>query len=228
MNSESAIVLLSSGLDSTVNFFLALKKAQVKRTITFNYGQRAADKEIDRSKKISDYLGVPHMVIDLPWLKEISLSSLTNTLREIPTGKQVSIDDKKVSTETAKSVWVPNRNGVFLNIAGSIAEALDVKKIIPGFNLEEAATFPDNTEAYMQLVTRSFQYSTANRVEVVSYTINMDKTEIFKIALSEKIPLSLLWPCYFNYEKWCGQCESCLRTKRAMLDNKISYEEYVL
>lgn len=226
MNPSKSIVLLSSGLDSTVNLFLAHKKSQVVQTITFNYGQRALVKEVECSKKLSDYLNIPHVVIDLPWLKNIGSSSLNNSQFTVPTGNDVSIADHIVSTQTAKSVWVPNRNGVFLNIAASLAEAVKADQIIPGFNLEEAATFPDNSEAYMEAATKAFQFSTANHVKVVSYTVKMQKTEIMKIAIEEKVPLNLIWPCYFSYDQWCGECESCLRTKRAMIQNNIETKEF--
>ena len=226
MNPSKSIVLLSSGLDSTVNLFLAHKQSQVVQTITFNYGQRALAKEIEHSKKLSDYLKIPNVVIDLPWLKNIGTSSLTNSNYQVPTGKDVSIADHGVSTQTAKSVWVPNRNGVFLNIAAALAEAAQADQIIPGFNLEEAATFPDNSEAYMDAATKAFKFSTSNHVKVVSYTVKMQKTEIMKIAVDEKVPLNLIWPCYFSGEQWCGQCESCLRTKRAMIQNNIDIKEF--
>ena len=71
MNQSKSIVLLSSGLDSTVNLFLAHKRSTVVQTITFNYGQRALVKEVEHSKKLSDHLNIPHVVIDLPWLKNI-------------------------------------------------------------------------------------------------------------------------------------------------------------
>lgn len=226
MRQNKSIVLLSAGLDSTVNLFLAHKKSQVVQTITFNYGQRALVKELEFAKKISDYLKIPNLVVDLPWLKSIGTSSLTNNQFVIPTGKDVSISDHNVSTQTAKSVWVPNRNGIFLNIAAAFAEAVQADQVIPGFNLEEAATFPDNSEGYMQAATSAFKFSTSNQVQVVSYTVNMQKSEIMKIAQQEKVPLNLIWPCYFSESKWCGQCESCLRTQRAMIQNNIDIQEF--
>ena len=226
MNQIKSIVLLSSGLDSTVNLFLAHKKSNVVQTVTFNYGQRALLKEIECSQKISNFLNIPHVVIDLPWLKNIGSSSLNNEKYTVPTGQAVSIADHAVSTQTAKSVWVPNRNGVFLNIAACLAEAAQADQVIPGVNLEEAATFPDNSEAYMNAATAAFTFSTSNHVKVVSYTVKMEKTEIMKIAIDEKIPLNMIWPCYFSFENWCGECESCLRTKRAMIQNNMDIKEF--
>lgn len=226
MNLPKSIVLLSSGLDSTVNLFLARHQSEVIQTITFDYGQRALVKEIECAQKLSSELKIPHTVIDLPWLKNIGSSSLNNTQYKVPTGRDVSITDHQISTQTAKSVWVPNRNGVFLNIAACLAEASGAVQIIPGFNLEEASTFPDNSEAYMDAATEAFAYSTSNQVRVVSYTVKMQKSEIMKIALDQKVPLNKIWPCYFSFEKWCGECESCLRTKRAMIQNQIDPQDY--
>jgi 7-cyano-7-deazaguanine synthase len=105
--------LLSAGLDSTVNTFVAAREHALVGTLSFDYGQRAAPAEIRQAKQISNHLGVHHTLIDLPWFKNLGKSSLNNSLFEVPTHEQVSIDDLTVSQKTAERVWVPNRNGVF-------------------------------------------------------------------------------------------------------------------
>ncbi len=221
MLNKKSIVLLSAGLDSTVNLFLAHQKTKVVKTITFDYGQIAAVKEIEKAQQISKQLGLENTVIDLPWLKKVSGSALTDSNKKVPVNTDIAIDDLQISLKSAKSVWVPNRNGVFLNIAASFADAYSIDYIIPGFNLEEAATFPDNSENFMTSINESFTFSTSNQVKVVSYTVQMTKSEIVKIALDQKIPLDLIWPCYFSGPEWCGQCESCLRTLRAFKLNNF-------
>ena len=57
---EKSIVLLSSGLDSTVNLYKAIKKTDVQMTLTFDYGQRAAIKEIECARKHSEELKIKH------------------------------------------------------------------------------------------------------------------------------------------------------------------------
>ncbi len=42
-----SIVLLSGGLDSAVNLFAASQETAVSLALTFNYGQKAAEKEIE-------------------------------------------------------------------------------------------------------------------------------------------------------------------------------------
>ena len=106
-------MLLSGGLDSTVNLYQAARESQVVMALTFDYGQRAASKEISSSQYFSQQLNIPHKVISLPWIKDFGTSSLIDFSREIPQGSQVSIDDPAQSLKTAAAVWVPNRNGIF-------------------------------------------------------------------------------------------------------------------
>ncbi len=219
---KKVVVLLSAGLDSTINAFEALKHHhEIVLALTFNYGQRAAKKEIESAGKIAAYLKIPHKVVELPWFKDFNKSSLLVEEQKVPTGAQVKIDDLQTSTETAKSVWVPNRNGIFLNIAAAYAEALGADAVIPGFNAEEAATFPDNSKEFLDQATKALWYSTSNHVTVGCYTAHLIKKDIVRLGQGLKVPWELIWPCYFSGDQWCGQCESCLRSKRAFLSAGI-------
>lgn len=217
-------MLLSSGLDSTVNLAWSLKDNKVVTALTFDYGQVSALKEISRSKALCELYQVPHLVVNVTWFSQFSKSSL-NSGQDIPLAQNVSIDDLEISQKTAKSVWVPNRNGIFLNIAAGFAEGADANKVIAGFNLEEASTFPDNSSDFLFATNRALEFSTANKVKTTSLTIEMNKTQIVKKALELKVPLEKMWPCYQSFETWCGDCESCQRFKRALFANGIDFEE---
>lgn len=219
------VVLLSAGLDSTVNFYEACEAGDVLLGLTFDYGQRAASKEVEAARRICATRGVSHQVVALPFFKDWGKSSLTDSRLEVPTGKAVAIDDANVSARTAKSVWVPNRNGVFLNIAAGFAEARGAEAIVPGFNKEEAATFPDNSQAFLEQATRAFAYSTSNQVRVQCFTTALTKPEIVRRALALGIDLSLMWPCYFAKSHWCGECESCQRSRRALEAGGLSWDD---
>ena len=111
MMNNTAIVLLSGGLDSLVTLAYAKNSLcyDIKLALTFNYGQKSLDKEIESSKKIAHYYNVEHKIITLDWLKNITKTSLVADI-EIPT-------DNLMTKESAHQVWVPNRNSLFLNIA---------------------------------------------------------------------------------------------------------------
>ena len=207
------IILLSGGLDSLVSLGLAKEKYGISLALTFDYGQKSAKKEIETSEKICDYYKINHKVINLDWLKEITHTAL------------VSDDNlpEKISENSAKNVWVPNRNGLFLNIAGAFADGEDYDYIIIGANKEEAGTFPDNTEEFIERVNAEFEFSTQKHPKIVAPLINCDKNDIVKLALENKIPLQFVYSCYAQGEKHCGKCESCQRLKNALKANNDEY-----
>jgi 7-cyano-7-deazaguanine synthase len=216
MSRARALVLLSGGLDSAYNLWQAPRDYQVVRALTFDYGQRAAAAEIKSAQKLCARLKIEHQVIALPWFKDFTQTSLVNHQQEVPVGRSVSIDELTASEQTAKAVWVPNRNGVFLNIAAAYAEGLGAEVVLAGFNAEEAVTFPDNSVAYLDALNNAFRFSTANHVRVQSYCANLNKTQIVAEARHIGLPLDMVWPCYFSGDEWCGQCESCQRFTRAV------------
>ena len=214
----SAVLLLSAGLDSSVNLYWALSEGlSIKKVLTFNYGQRATLQENRRAQELCKINGLNHESIDLPWFSSLQNGgALLNDNLPLPQGEEVQIQDKKLSQRSKELVWVPNRNGVFLNVAAAFAESLEANYIIPGFNWEEAQTFPDNSKDYMKSLDKSFSLSTSNGVQVKCYTVAMTKREIVQKGRALGVPFDLLWPCYQGGDSICGECESCQRYRAAM------------
>ncbi len=209
---NKSIILLSGGLDSLVSLGIAKEEYNIKLALTFDYGQNPVKQEIKSSEKIADYYGIKHKVIELPFLKEVTNNSFVGG-KELPT---TNLGTK----ESAQAVWVPNRNGLFLNIACSFAEAGNYTHILFGANKSEGKTFPDNSKDFVNAINGSFNYSTMKGVKVVAPLINYDKIDIVKVALEHKIPLELAYSCYADREKNCGRCESCRHLKKALEANK--------
>lgn len=110
---EKCIVLLSGGLDSTVNLLLAQRSYDVVSTLTFDYGQRAAAREIQSARSLSDRLGIRHILVPLLFFKEFTTTSLVSQKMDIPSYEDVDIQSVEKSFKSAEKVWVPNRNGIF-------------------------------------------------------------------------------------------------------------------
>lgn len=200
-----SIILLSGGLDSLVSLGLKKEELNIELALTFDYGQKSAQDEISSSEKICKYYDITHKVIKLDFLKEITNTSLVSD-KELPKGIQ----------KTSQSVWVPNRNGLFLNIAGSFADSYGYDYILIGANKEEAGTFPDNTKEFIDRINSEFEYSTKIKPKVIAPLINYDKNDIVKLAMLNNIPLELTMSCYKGGDKHCGKCESCTRLKKAL------------
>jgi 7-cyano-7-deazaguanine synthase len=219
----SAVVLLSAGLDSTYNLYAARARGYaIALALTFDYGQRAAPREIERSSSLCQRLGVRHQVVALPWFADFTRTALVSRQAAIPGQGEVNIDSLEASHSSAQKVWVPNRNGILLNIAAGYAEGLGATVVIPGFNREEAGTFADNSVGFMRALETAFGFSTGNQVRVECFSAELDKTQIVERALELRIPLGELWPCYHAGEKLCGVCESCQRFARALAANGVS------
>lgn len=211
MSKKTALVILSGGLDSTVSLASLKEKLNIKLAITFDYGQRAAKNELTASKKIADFYGVEHKIIELPWLKNITKTSLVNRNENVP-----EPDITQDTTDAMKAVWVPNRNGIFLNIAAGFCDSFGIDYIIFGANKEEASTFPDNSKEFISEINKSLSYSTLTKTEVLAPLIEMNKIEIVKLGKELNTPFNLISSCYYSQDKHCGKCESCKRLQNAL------------
>ena len=223
---KKAISVMSGGLDCTVATSIISKDHEI-HAITFNYGQKALEREVKASKAICNKMNWTHEVIDLPWLANISNSSL-NTDEEVPEPSAEDLDDLEKSNETASSVWVPARNTVFTSIALSYAESIGADTIIVGWNGEEGATFPDNSKGYLEKFNQLIEEGSPDEIKIEAPLIDLNKEEIVEMGIKYDAPMELSYSCYKGRKKQCGVCESCMRRKRAFenlgLEDKSEYE----
>ena len=210
---NKSIILLSGGLDSltALGYTVYNNLYDVKLALTFDYGQKSAKYEIEASERISEYYKIEHKVITLDWLKEITKTGLVSNL---------NIPENSFGTkESAEAVWIPNRNGLFLNIAAAFCDSFGYNYIIFGANKDEGATFPDNTEEFRTQITKTFESSTLVKPRVIAPLINYGKDDIVRIAVECNTPLELVRSCYNSGDKHCGKCESCYHLKKALIAN---------
>ncbi|MCK9476088.1 MAG: 7-cyano-7-deazaguanine synthase [Candidatus Muirbacterium halophilum] len=223
---KKACVLLSGGLDSVVSAFYTQKyKAAVEFCLFFDYGQKAFIQEKKACEYYANLLNAKLYTIKLPFLKEITGTALVNT-HSVPSIDLNDLQDNSITTQSMLDVWVPNRNGLFLNIAGSFADSKNIDFIIAGFNKEEAQTFKDNSKSFINSINKCFKFSTLISPTVYSPFYSKDKSYMIKTALKLNIPLNRLYSCYNGYKKMCGICESCVRLKRALSNNDIAFNHY--
>ena len=201
MKRSNSIILLSGGLDSTVSATIAARRTKIIFALTFDYGQRAAEMEIKASRKICRALGIRHKIVALPFFRDLK------GLRMCDRRKKKNPNEFK----TIDQVWIPNRNGLFINIAASYAEHYNASLIVAGFNREEASEFLDNSSRFIAAVNHSLMYSTRNRVKVISYIAEFSKPQIYRLGIKHHAPLKHIYSCYLGTKEMCGKCASCMR-----------------
>jgi len=216
MTTNKSIIILSGGLDSAVTLATNANQHNIKLALFFNYGQKALEKERLASKALCEFYNIKFTEITLPWLKDITQTSLVKNNEDIPDIDTKDLDTLKIANETKKKVWVPNRNGLFLNIAASYADSYGYDKIFIGANKEEGETFSDNSKDFIEATNKELEYSTQVKPKVIAPLINVNKQAIIELAKSINFPFNLIWSCYSNSEKHCGKCESCKRLKRGL------------
>jgi 7-cyano-7-deazaguanine synthase len=217
MEPRRFVALLSGGLDSAAATALALASGWEGRlALTFDYGQRARTAELRQAERLARHFRLPHRIVPLPWFENLRHGGALLGQGIIPEPDPSHLGDRTVTEATARAVWVPNRNGVFLNIAAAFAEDLGAEAVVVGFNREEAATFPDNSEAFLAATRDALRFSCGRPIDVLSPTAPLDKAGIVRTLLGTDFPWEHLWSCYRDGERMCGRCESCRRLERAI------------
>lgn len=208
------MVLLSGGLDSIVNLAMASRESELVLALTFAYGQAALENEKRAASLSAQRFGLQHRLVHLPWYRELVPDGITGTDEVGTYGAGLPDDSRSLLSEA----WVPNRNCVFAAVGAAYAEALGADRIVMGLNREEASVFPDNSAQFMEAMNAVLAISTLSHVQIRSYTVDMSKDEIVRLAVRIDAPLDLVYSCYRSSldQRMCGTCQSCMRLKAAL------------
>jgi len=204
-------VLVSGGMDSCVTAGIANQEYPGRMAfLHFCYGQRTEARELQAFEKIADFYGVElRKVVRTDYLKEIGGSSLTDERMAVPSGPS--------PPESIPSTYVPFRNTHILALAVSWAEVTGAERIYIGAVAEDSAGYPDCQPEYYEAYNRLIAVGTkvGDKLRIVTPVIHMTKAEIVKKGMELGAPLNLTWSCYKNADVACGECDSCVRRRRA-------------
>ena len=211
---KTAVCVCSGGIDSTVAAAIAAQEGYELHFFHASYGQRAERKEKAVVEQIAAYLGAKELKFaEIPFLKDLGGSSLTDIKRAIPAGEEVDLDKPGETPST----WVPCRNLILLATASAYAEVISADAVFVGFNAEEARSYPDNEKEFVErynVVLEKAVASFSQPPTVKAPLVDLLKPEIIKKGVEVKAPLHLTYSCYLGDDKHCGVCESCLHRRR--------------
>lgn len=179
-------ILLSGGMDSIALAFW--KKPSYSFTV--DYGQRAANAEIQAALQVSNYLGIEHHVIRVN-CSQLGSGDMSNT-------SPLSL--------APVSEWWPYRNQLLLTLVAMKSVTLGVEKLLVG-SVSTDALHKDGTQAFYSKVSDLLEYQEGN-VIVECPAIDLTTVELVR---KSKIPYSLLlWShsCHTSNEP-CMNCNGC-------------------
>ena len=223
---NSAIVLVSGGMDSCVTAAIARGHELELAFLHISYGQRTEARERKAFNDIADHYKVGRRLdISIEHLAKIGGSSLTDDAITI---SEADLESKQIPTS-----YVPFRNANMLAIAVSWAEVIGATAIYIGAVAEDSSGYPDCRpeffEAFQQTINAGTKPET--RIEVRTPIIHLSKAEIVKKGIELNAPLHLTWSCYRGETLACGTCDSCaLRLRgfeRAGVADPIEYADSV-
>ena len=208
---HKAVVLYSSGLDSTTCMSIARADGFVPYAISFSYGQRHSF-ELSVARQNAKRIGAAeHLVVEFD-LRLMGGSALT---ADIDVPKDGVGDDIPVT-------YVPARNTIFLSFALGWAEVLGASDIYIGVNALDYSGYPDCRPEYIESYEKMANLATRAGVEgavplkIHAPLINLSKADIIRRGVELGVDYSLTHSCYDPTETGisCGQCDSCrLRLK---------------
>ena len=213
MVNKKALVLFSGGLDSTTMLAMVKSDGYEITALTINYNQRHVS-EIEFSKKSLSQLQInKQIIIDLD-LSKIGGSALTDNI-------PVPID----SNDNIPTTYVPARNTIFLSLASSFAERLNISDIFIGANIIDYSGYPDCRPEFIKSFEKTINLGTKLGVEGSHFRIHtplikMTKAEIIKKGHSLGVDYSLTLSCYNPTDSGlaCGKCDSCKFRKDGFKD----------
>lgn len=202
---NSAVVLVSGGLDSATCLAIARAQGYDCYALSFNYGQRSSS-ELQAAKKVADSIGViEHKIIKLN-IGELGGSALTDGEIEVP----------EAESEGIPVTYVPARNTVFLSYALAWAEVIGANSIFIGVNALDYSGYPDCRPEYIAAFQNLMDLATKTSIEgknikLETPLINLSKAEIIKSGQSLSIDFGETVSCYQAVEDGsaCGKCDSC-------------------
>jgi len=169
VSQKRALVIASSGLDSTVCASWSKHQGYDTHLLHFNYGCKATGRELEQIAAIAEDLQLPLTVMPIPFFKNDIGSSRLFETEDVVSTERSGISGAELALE-----WVPARNLIFMSIAAGFAEANKFDYIILGGNLEESGCIL-NTEAN-RLETGTGLWKLPSEIEVGDELLTLDST----------------------------------------------------
>ncbi|HXZ97859.1 MAG TPA: 7-cyano-7-deazaguanine synthase QueC [Candidatus Acidoferrum sp.] len=204
MTRDSAIALLSGGLDSAVALWWA-KKRWNTYALTFKYGKLNSN-EVRSAKRLAKKARVTHhFVVNVAFLKQIS------ELRKRLTSQGLDL-------KSFPPTYVPGRNTIFLGIAAHYAEIYDAAYIVTGHIGRDP--FPDSKPAYVRAMNNALSKGgwlrKKHAIRILTPFERSTKQDVVRLAMKLQVPLELTWSCHRNRKRPCAKCSGCLDRSRAL------------
>jgi len=198
------VVLLSGGLDSAVLLAVEAAAGNEPMCLSFDYGQRHADRELAAAGAVAEYYGAERVVIGLP--PDVFRGSALTGGGPVPHGHYA--DPAQAATV------VPNRNMVLVACAAAYARSAGRGLVGVAAHKGDAAVYPDCRPEFFDALGAALRFGCGVRLHAPF--LSLTKREVVAIGRDLSVPFRLTWSCYEGGEAPCGLCGACVERAEAL------------
>ncbi len=168
----SVVILYSGGADSRLMLEFALQCNHKPYCILIDYGQ-LHKQELEFAKKQLDDLFIRY--------HQINISNLN-------VNSGLTGSGEKNESGAVHNMHVPGRNTIFLSLAFSVAESLNIDKIWIGSDWDDRLNlFPDCYQEFIISVNELFKQAGPKSIKVEAPLLGLSKENIIKLLISNNI-----------------------------------------
>lgn len=211
---ESAVVLLSGGMDSTTLLHYVVRRLAVGKVyaLSFLYGQKHR-RELEAAAWQARAAGViAHDVVDMSFFGALTPggSTLTDQALDVP-----RLADLSAAQMSQPPTYVPNRNMILLSLAAAYAEARGVADIYYGAQAQDRYGYWDCTAGFLDRINAVLALNRRIPVRVQAPFVAWRKAEELRLGRDLGVDYSHTWTCYRGESAPCRDCPACVERAAA-------------
>lgn len=204
---ETAVVLLSGGIGSTVAAFSRLEGTML-HPLYLDYARASTRSERRAASAVAETLGLPLQVLDLPHVAQIAAGR-----RATPAGQ-----DRTLAPIPGPPSEVEGLTTTLLAVGAEYAAAIGADKLVAGQTAipsdkrsqtlsQERTVNPREVHHAFSIVLEAAMPA-VRAVRLETPLIDLQPFEAIKLGLRLEAPLGLTWSCHRNAPP-CGACPGC-------------------
>ena len=213
------VVLLSGGLDSSTLLGLCAHGGDDLYAISFKYGSRHEDTEMEAASKVAGHYGViDHRVIQM----DESLFYMGALSGDDPMPHQTY--EELHEAVGPSPTYVPFRNANMISGAVAYALIVDADRVVVAVHAEDAHNFayPDCTPEFVGAMCAAAYIGTYHKVRLEAPFQYLSKGQIVQLGMTLAVPYEWTWSCYdpvYDEDRKenvaCGKCPTCVGRREA-------------
>ena len=176
---------------------------------SFDYGSKHNNREVPFAAEQARALGVPHEVVELPFVGRLFNSDLLQGGGEVPDGHYAD--------DNMRRTVVPFRNAIMLSIATGLAESRGAEGLVIAAHTGDHTIYPDCREDFMRAMGETMRLGTYAGIQLLRPFIAMDKGQIAAEGARLGVDFSRTYSCYKGGAIHCGTCGTCVERREAFL-----------